>query len=79
MAEIIAMEKLKPEETLKFMENVFHDGVIKTTSTDIDKLMPPVSRFGGGNRTKKKQDIIEKFKAFFEKYFGLNVADAIDS
>ena len=61
------------------MENAFRDGAIKTTGTDIDKLMPPVSRFGGGNRSKKKQGIIEKFKAFFEKYFGLGIADFIDS
>jgi len=33
--------------------------------------MPPVSRFGGGNREKKKQTIIDKLKAFFEKYFGI--------
>ena len=79
MAEIIATEKLKPEETRKFMENAFRDGAIKTTGTDIDKLMPPVSRFGGGNRSKKKQGIIEKFKAFLEKYFGLGIADFIDS
>ena len=79
LAEIIATEKLKPEETRKFMENVFRDGAIKTTGTDIDKLMPPVSRFGGGNRAKKKQGIIEKFKTFFEKYFGLGIADFIDS
>lgn len=78
LAEIIAAEKLKPEETRKFMENAFRDGAIKTTGTDIDKLMPPLSRFGGGNRSKKKQGIIEKFKVFFEKYFGLGIADFID-
>jgi type I restriction enzyme R subunit len=33
--------------------------------------MPPVSRFGGGNRVVKKQGIIEKLMLFFEKYFGL--------
>jgi type I restriction enzyme R subunit len=33
--------------------------------------MPAVSRFGGGNRTEKKQTIIDKLKTFFEKYFGL--------
>lgn len=33
--------------------------------------MPPVSRFGGGNRAEKKQGIIDKIKAFFEKYFGI--------
>ena len=75
LAEIISAEKLKPEETRKFMENSFRDGSIKTTGTDIDKLMPPVSRFGGGNRAKKKRSVIVKFKAFFEKYFGLGIAD----
>lgn len=53
------------------MENAFREGEVKTYGTDIDKMMPPVSRFGGGNRTEKKQTIIEKIKAFFEKYFGI--------
>lgn len=67
---IITEENLKPEETYKFIENSFRDGGIKTTGTDIDKIMPPVSRFGGG-REKKKQTIIEKLKAFFERFFGI--------
>ena len=71
LASIVAEENLKPEETRKFVENAFRDGEIKTTGTDIDKLMPPVSRFGGGNRTEKKQTIIDKLLAFFEKYFGI--------
>ena len=69
---MITEEKLKPVETRKFVENAFRDGVLKTTGTDIDRLMPPVSRFGGGgSRDKKKQTIIEKLNGFFEKYFGL--------
>lgn len=68
---IIKEEKLKPEETRKFLENAFHDGEIKTAGTDIDKLMPPVSRFGGGKRAEKKQGVISKLKNFFEKYFGI--------
>ena len=69
---LIAEEKLKPEETRKFVENAFRDGVLKTTGTDVDRLMPPVSRFGGGgSRDKKKQTVIEKLKTFFDKYFGL--------
>ena len=67
---IIAEEKLKPEDTRKFLENAFQDGEIKTTGTYIDKLMPPVSRFGGGGRAQKKQNVIDKLKAFFEKFFG---------
>ena len=71
---LIAEERLKPEETRRFVENAFRDGVLKTTGTDVDRLMPPVSRFGGGgsgSRDKKKQTVIEKLKGFFEKYFGL--------
>ena len=68
---IITEEKLKPEDTRKFMENAFRDGEIKTAGTDIDKLMPPISRFGGGGRAKKKQGVIDKLKTFFEKYFGI--------
>lgn len=71
LKEIIQEEKLKPDETRKFLENAFHEGEVKTVGTDIDKLMPPVSRFGNGNRVKKKQTIIDKLKAFFEKYFGI--------
>ena len=67
---IIETENLKPTETRKFMENAFRDGEIKTAGTDIDKLMPPVSRFGGG-RAQKKEGIIDKLKTFFEKYFGI--------
>ena len=72
LVQIIQEEKLKEPETRKFLENAFRDGEIKTTGTDIDKLMPPVSRFGGGGaRAKKKQGVIEKLQKFFEKFFGL--------
>jgi len=71
LEQIITDEKLKPMETRQFLENAFREGEVKTVGTDIDKLMPPVSRFGGGNRAKKKQTIIEKLKNFFEKYFGI--------
>ena len=69
---IIQSEKLKEAETRKLIENAFRDGEIKTTGTEIDSIMPPVSRFGGGNRAQKKQTIIEKLKAFFERFFGIS-------
>lgn len=68
---IITEENLKPEETRKFLDNSFREGGIKEVGTDLDKIMPPVSRFGGGNRTQKKQSVLSKLKAFFEKYFGI--------
>ena len=70
LTEIIKEENLHPEETHKFIENSFRDGGIKTTGTELDKIMPPVTRFGGG-REKKKRTIIEKLKAFFERFFGI--------
>lgn len=69
--EIITEEKLKADETKKFVDNAIADGEMRTTGTDIDKLMPPISRFGNTNREKKKQTIIEKLKAFFERFFGV--------
>ena len=71
LEQIIADEKLKDEETRKFIKDSFRDGEIKTIGTDIDRLMPPVSRFGGGNRDAKKQNVIDRLKAFFERFFGL--------
>ena len=68
---IIEEERLKPDETRRFLANSFRDGALKTTGTDIDKLMPPVSRFGGGNRTEKKQGVIQRLSRFFEKYLGV--------
>ena len=71
LKQIIAEENLKEAETRKFIETAFRDGAVKTTGTDIDKLMPPMTRFGGGNRAQKKQGIIARILAFFEKYFGI--------
>ena len=68
---IIQEENLKDDETRRFMESAFRDGSVKTTGTDIDRLMPPISRFGGGNRAAKKQTIIDKLKGFFDRFFGI--------
>ena len=68
---IIEEEKLKEDETRKFLENAFREGEVKTVGTDIDKLMPPVSRFGGGNRANKKKNVITRLKAYFDKFYGV--------
>ena len=73
LQEIIREENLNEAETRKFLEDSFRNGEIKTTGTDIDKIMPPVSRFGG-SRTKKKQTIIDKLKVFFERFFGIGTS-----
>ena len=72
LKELIESENLRPEETERFIESSFRDGQVRTTGTDIDKILPPMSRFGGsGNRQEKKKTVIEKLQTFFERYFGL--------
>ena len=71
LLEIITEEKLKVDETHKFVNNSLRDGILKTTGTDIDAIMPPVSRFGGGNRAEKKKQVIDRLKLYFEKYMEL--------
>lgn len=71
LVEIISSENLREKETRKFIEDSFKNGSIKTTGTDIDKILPPTSRFNGGNRDYKKQNVLTKIISFFERFFGL--------
>lgn len=70
LVEIINEENLKEAEARKYIDASFRDGIMKTTGTDIDKILPPMSRFGGV-REKKKATVIEKLLLFFERFFGL--------
>lgn len=71
--EIISEQNLKADEAKKFIYDSFKNGALKTTGTDIEKILPPVSRFskGGSDRTKIKERVIEALKELFERYFGL--------
>jgi len=71
LLEIIESENLKPDETLKFIASSFRDGEIKTFGMDVDRILPPVSRFTDNSRTAIKQTILERLMLFFEKYVGL--------
>lgn len=72
LKQIVDEEKLKEPETRKFIENAFREGEIRTIGTDIDNLMPPVSRFSaGGQREKKKQNVVDKLKGFFNRFSGI--------
>ena len=70
LEEIINERNLKPAETTKFINNAFRDGVLKTTGTDLDRIMPPISRFNS-NRMQVKSEIIEMLKSYYEKYYGV--------
>ena len=73
---IITEEKLNREETFKFIENAFRDGFIQSTGTAIGKILPPVSMFTpSGERTKKKESVLEKLKTFFGKFWDISSID----
>jgi type I restriction enzyme R subunit len=70
LAALIAAEKLKDEDARRFLDKTFRDGALKTTGTDIDRILPPMSRFEG-DRAAVKQAIVDRLAEFFEKYVGL--------
>ncbi|KZE39182.1 type I restriction endonuclease subunit R [Microbacterium sp. T32] len=73
---IIRDESLKPDETRAFVETAFRDGQIRTSGTAITRVLPPVSRFAvDGGHGEKKQRVIRKLGAFFERFFGLAAGD----
>ena len=71
--EIIAEENLRPEATRHFIEQSFTDGYVTTTGVAITKVLPPMPLFGAGktNREEKKNTVLAKLTAFFNKYFNI--------
>lgn len=70
LSALITRERLKPEETRKFLDCAFQSGELKTFGEGIQKIMPPADPFDKTSSEKKK-GIIERLMAFFEKYIGL--------
>ena len=63
-------EKLHAERTHRYMTNALRDREFRTTGVEFDELLPAVSFFGQA-RELIKQRVIEKLRAFFEKFLGL--------
>lgn len=69
---IITSERLKPLPTEAFIQDAFRDGTLTTSGTRIAGLLPPTSRFGKqGNQGETKARVIERLRAFFERFYGL--------
>ena len=72
LKQLIDAENLMEEETRDFIKNCFRDGYVKTNGTDLDRILPPMSRFGGSNaRAEKKQRVIVRIMEFFEEFYGI--------
>lgn len=71
--QIINDENLDKDETYKFITNAFRDGYVQSTGTAISKVLPPVSRFTPtGDRTKKRESVLEKLSSFFNKFWDIS-------
>lgn len=72
---IVVEERLKPEEAKDYMDRALRDGEMRTSGTEIVRVLPAVSRFGGGSaHSDQKRRVIEKLEAFFERFRGLGDA-----
>ena len=73
LSSIIKDERLKPEETKKFIDQAFEDGYVTSTGLAITNVLPPMPLFGGGkaNREKKKETVLTKLTGFFNKFFNV--------
>jgi len=70
--EIISEENLNPEATEEFINKAFADGELKTAGTAVIKLLPPKNMFSPGfEHALQKAYVIDKLKAFFERFSNL--------
>jgi type I restriction enzyme R subunit len=70
LTELIGKERLKAEETVKFFESALKAGLLKTTGTEVDLILPAMSRFGNV-RKETKERVISALQNLFERYKGL--------
>ena len=72
LTDLIDTEGLKGPETRELLSNALRDGAVQTAGTAITRILPPMSRFAAGTgHGAKKQRVIDKVLAFFERYASL--------
>ncbi len=71
--QIIDDEKLDKKATYTFVEDAFRDGYIQSTGTGLSRILPPMSRFSpSGERSKKRETVLEKLRDFFDRFFDVS-------
>ena len=73
LAQLVQSEGLNDALTRKFMEKSFSAGEVSELGTDINDLMPRMSRFGAAAkaRAEKKSRIVESMRNMFNEFVGL--------
>ncbi|NTU46718.1 type I restriction endonuclease subunit R [Candidatus Roizmanbacteria bacterium] len=73
LEQIIKSENLDHDATYAFINNAFRNGNVATTGTAITNILPPVSRFlPTGERTKKRENVLDKLTRFFERFINIS-------
>ena len=69
---IISSENIDHDATYAFIKNAFRNGNVATSGTAITKILPPGTRFSPtGDRTKKREKVIDKLTRFFERFINI--------
>ena len=67
---------MKEREAKEFIETSFKRGYVAEGGLELNGIMPPINPFDpNANREGKLRQVVERMKAFFNKYFGIANAE----
>ena len=76
---IIDEENLKRDKAVEFMENAYERGYVPEGGMELDGIMPPINPFDvNANREGKIATVLEKLKAFFQRFADVSNGDFSD-
>ena len=76
---IIEEENLKRDKAVEFMENAYERGYVPEGGMELDGIMPPINPFDvNANREGKIATVLEKLKAFFQRFADVSNGDFSD-
>ena len=69
---IVDEEHLKRSNALEFIQDAFQRGYVPEGGVALDSIMPPINPFDPqANRQGKIEKVLERLKAFFNRYFDI--------
>lgn len=73
---IVEEENLKREQAVEFIENAYERGYVPEGGMELDSIMPSINPFDpNANREGKIATVLEKLKAFFNRFAGISNGD----
>ena len=76
---IINEENLKRDKAVEFIENAYERGYVPEGGMELDGIMPPINPFDvNANREGKIATVLEKLKAFFQRFADVSNGDFSD-